>query len=196
MAIGAVGGAGIRHEGNEIVEIARVADCALDARVRHYPGDDQQSYAEIAQYVIDIGRDEDAARRLSEDHLVVGRSDFVDHLGILGSAVRRSPRSCSRGCCRGRRASCSRSLSRRPRCRRYGRRTAGAGYWAIRRPADSAENIRSSRPSHRCNSSAHRCSTMPRGPDRWHLAAQSVHRRKNSLYAAGSKRAKRSAQAF
>src|SRR6516165_6061689 len=29
-----------------------------------------------------------------------------------------------------------------------------------------------------------------------HLAAQSVHRRKNSLYAAGSKRAKRSAQAF
>ena len=102
MAIGAVGGAGIRHEGNEIVEIARVADCALDARVRHYPGDDQRSYAEIAQYVIDIGRDEDTARRLSEDHLVVGRSDFVDHLGILGSAVRRSPRSCSRGCCRGR----------------------------------------------------------------------------------------------
>jgi len=70
VALGAVRCAGIRYQCHEIAEITRVAHRTLDALVGHHSRHDQRPHPEVAQYIIDIGRDEDAARRLAEDHLV------------------------------------------------------------------------------------------------------------------------------
>jgi len=71
VALRAIGGTGVGHEGDKIAEIAGVAHCALDALVGHHSGDDQRAHAEIAQDEINVGRYEGAARRLAEDHFVL-----------------------------------------------------------------------------------------------------------------------------
>src|SRR5215813_8876485 len=68
VAFGAVGGAGVGDERNQITEITGVAYRALDTLVGHHTRHDQRAHPEIAQYIIDIGRDEDAARSLAKDH--------------------------------------------------------------------------------------------------------------------------------
>src|SRR5260370_6889377 len=82
MPYRAVGGAGIGDEGDEIAEIATVAHRALDALV----GDDaryhQMARAEVAQHVIDVGRDEDIRGGLGNDHFIWPGGEGVDHLAV------------------------------------------------------------------------------------------------------------------
>jgi len=79
VALGALGGAGVADERHQIAEIAGVAHRALDALVGHHSRHDQRAHAEIPQYVIDVGRNKNAARRLAKDHLVAYRGDLVEH---------------------------------------------------------------------------------------------------------------------
>src|ERR1041385_819346 len=58
VALLGVGGAGIGHLCDEITEIAGIANGALDALVGDDAAEDELLYPELAQDVVDMGRDE------------------------------------------------------------------------------------------------------------------------------------------
>src|SRR5688500_7251246 len=56
----AVGQAGVGHLGDQISEIAGIADRRLNALIGDETADDQLLHAEVAQQVVDVGGDEHA----------------------------------------------------------------------------------------------------------------------------------------
>src|SRR5205085_7248505 len=81
----AVGCAGIGRDRDEITEIAGVAHRRVYALVGQDAGDDQGAYAEVAQHVVDIGRDEHRGRGLRDHDLVLCRADLVQYPGVPGA---------------------------------------------------------------------------------------------------------------
>src|SRR5271166_4130150 len=164
VALGALGGAGVADERHQIAEIAGVAHRALDALVGHHSRHDQRAHAEIPQYVIDVGRNKNAARRLAKDHLVAYRGDLVEHPRIPRSLRYVDTRDLV----------VEAAVTAVPGHVLDGRRTAEAADWAARFRAgcgrDSGVVARRACAS-RCrrdvrSNSGYRRSTEPHGPDR------------------------------
>ena len=72
VPLSAHGRTGIGGDRRRIAEIAGLpANRGLDALVRHHAAQDQVPRAEVAEDIIDIGRDEHAGRGLGDDDLVI-----------------------------------------------------------------------------------------------------------------------------
>ena len=84
-------GAGVGGHRHQVPEIAGIAHRRVDALIGQHAGDDQRPHAEIAQHVVDVGRDEHGRRRLRQHDLVVDRRDRVQHLRIPRTARHEQP---------------------------------------------------------------------------------------------------------
>src|SRR5579871_6947683 len=76
----------IGRDRHEVAQVARVAHRRVDALVRETAGDDQVAHAQVAQHVIDVGRDEYGGGGFREHDLVGSWLDLREHLGIVRAA--------------------------------------------------------------------------------------------------------------
>ena len=98
--------------------------------------------AEIAQHVVDVGRDEHRGGGLRKHHLVAGRREFVDHVRVpgalrhveAGDLVVERPVAAVRGQALDRRC-------RSPRCARAGRPAAAATMFGRALSSQGAEEV-------------------------------------------------------
>ena len=82
MALPRIGHAGIAHADHVEATVGTVADRVVDALIGQKAGRDDGVDADVAHQVFEVGRIEQAGRRLGNHHLVVARGYLVDYPGI------------------------------------------------------------------------------------------------------------------
>ena len=85
MALRGLRRAGIGGHGHEVPQVAGIAHRRVDALVGEHARDDQGPRAEIAQHVVEVGRDEHRRGGLGKHHFIAGGREFVDHVRVRGA---------------------------------------------------------------------------------------------------------------
>ena len=76
------GGTGIGGQGNQITQVTGVTHRGTDALIRQQAADNQIFDTEIAQYIVNVGGDENARRRLLKHDFITDWFDHVKNPGV------------------------------------------------------------------------------------------------------------------
>ena len=80
-----IGGTCIGDQGNQITEVTCITHCRADTLVGQKPTDDKEFDTEIAQDIVNVGRNKYARRGLREDDFVIQWFDLIKNLSIPGT---------------------------------------------------------------------------------------------------------------